>query len=87
MKGREGFSIVEGLLITAVLVVVGAVGYLAYSNLLAPKTTNDTTNAAAAAKPVTVASSKDLDTVNNDLNQLTVDDSELTQLDSAINSF
>lgn len=87
MRRHEGFSIVEGLLVVAVLVVVGAVGYLAYDNLLVPKAMNDTTSDTVASKPVNITNSKDLDTVNNDLDQLTVDDSELSQLDSAINSF
>lgn len=83
MKRQNGFSLIEGLLIVVVLVIIGAVGYLAYSNLWAPKT-EDTNK---SVKPVKVESQKDLEEVDSALDQLTVDDSELSQLDSALSNF
>lgn len=83
MKRQKGFSVIEGLLIVVVLAIIGAVGYLAYSNLWASKG-SDTNSSVAAVK---VESQKDLDKVDSALDQLTVDDSELGQLDSALNNF
>lgn len=84
MKYRQGFTIIEGLLIVVVLAILGTVGYLAYTNLVAPKSTSD---ASVSTEPVTVKDAKDLESVNKELEKLPVDDSELDQLDSAINSF
>lgn len=84
MKNYKGFSIVEILLVFALVAVIGTVGYLAYNNVFAPKGSND---ASVSIEPVKVNNTKDLETVNTELDRLSVDDSELNQLDSAINSF
>lgn len=90
MKRQKGFSIVETVLILVVLAIVGAVGYLAYTNLIVP-TKNDTANrekADTASQPVKVNDTKDLDTVSTQLDQMSVDDSsDGAQLDTAANSF
>lgn len=83
MKRQNGFSVVEGLLIVVVLAIVGAVGYLAYSNIWAPK--SDDTSVTTA--PVTVENTADLEEVDTALDQLSVEDSELSELDSALNNF
>jgi Tfp pilus assembly protein PilE len=92
MKRQPGFSIIESLLILVALVIVVAVGYLAYTNLIVPtnKDTQRTEKAqtAAASQPVKVNDTKDLDAVSTQLDQMTVDDSsDSAQLDSAANSF
>lgn len=84
MKYRQGFTIIEGLLIIVVVAILGTVGYLAYTNLVAPKSTSD---ASVSTKPVSVKNAKDLESVNKELEKLPVDDSELDQLDGAVNSF
>lgn len=84
MKNYKGFSIVEILLVFAVLAVIGTVGYLFFNNVIAPKVSND---ASVSVEPVKVNNAKDLETVNTELEKISVDDSELNQLDSAINSF
>lgn len=84
MKNRKGFAIVEFVLVVAVLAVLGTVGYLAYNNFVAPKPTEE---AALSTQPVKINNAKDLDAVNSELDKLPVDDSDLDQLDNAINSF
>lgn len=88
MNRQNGFHVVEGILVVVVVVIMGAMGYLAYANLWAPKPLSTASTASnASTAPVQVASTKDLTTVSSDLDQLSVDDNELNQLDSASNSF
>jgi Tfp pilus assembly protein PilE len=84
MKYSEGFSVIEGLLIVALVAIVGSVGYLSYVNFLAP---SSTATIDVSESPVTVKSTQDLDTVTKELDMLPVDDSELEELDNAVNSF
>lgn len=84
MKNSKGFSVIEGLLVIVVLAIVGALGYLGYINFIAP-TPSSTTDISEG--PVKVKSSQDLDKVSKELETLPVNDSELEELDSAVNSF
>lgn len=86
---QRGFSIVEGVFVVIIVVIIGAVGYLAYNNFVAPKasTTNTASDPSASSPPVTVTSTKDLDTVSSTLDNLQLDDSDSGSLDSASNSF
>lgn len=80
MKER-GFSLVEGVLIIVVVGLIGGVGYMAYSNFLAPKSTET-----ADVKPVKVESKKDLETVDKTLDTVSLDDVDTTDLDSVTNN-
>lgn len=80
MKER-GFSVVEIVLIVVVVGILGGVGYMAYTNFLAPKAANT-----ADATPVKVESKKDLDTVDKTLDNVSLDDVDTTDLDSATNN-
>lgn len=84
MKNSKGFSVIEGLLILAAIAIVGTVGYLGYVNLIATPATNTSD---VSESPVTVKSNQDIGKVNQELEKLPVDDSELEQLDSTVNSF
>lgn len=79
MKER-GFSLVEGVLIIVVVGLIGGVGYMAYSNFLAPKA-----DKTADAQPVKVESKKDLETVDKTLDTVSLDDVDTTDLDNVTN--
>lgn len=84
MNNFKGFSVIEGLLVIAVVAIVGTLGYLGYVNFIAPSPTSNTD---VSESPVNVKTSQDLDKVSKELESLPVDDSELEELDSAVNSF
>lgn len=89
MARRDGFSFVESLVIVVVLVILGAVGYLAYTNLLVP-TQKDTaqTTASSSTQPLKVEKASDLDTVSDELDQLQIESSDdNAKLDDAANAF
>jgi Tfp pilus assembly protein PilE len=86
MNRQNGFSVVEGLLVVVVLVIIGAVGYLAYTNLWSPKPAADETASTASAQ-VKVENTNDLNTASTALDNVSLDDSDSSQLDSAANSF
>lgn len=86
MIRKDGFSIIEILLIIVVLFIVGGVGYMAYNNL-GQKTASNVTQNQPTASPVVVKYKKDLDTVDKQLDDLQLDDSETNQLDSSADSF
>jgi cytoskeletal protein RodZ len=88
MKRREGFSVVEVILIFVVVVIVGAVGWLAYANIISPKSSTETSQDSASSKDtVTVDDEQGLDIVEESLDTLSLDDTESSELDSAIGSF
>ena len=84
MTQQRGFSLIEGLLIVAVLVIVGVVGYLGYSNFIAPK--SDSTKA-ADTQPVKVESTSDLKKADTALDDVALDDSDSSQLDNITDDF
>lgn len=79
---QKGFSIVEIVLIVVVVAIVGGVGYMAYTNFLAPKSTDKTVD----ALPVKVESKKDLDTAATSLDNVSLDDIDSTDLDTVTNN-
>lgn len=88
MKRQQGFTLVEGILIVLVLGIIVAVGYLAYTNLVLTKDkSTSSVSAPADAKPVKIEKKEDLATASNELDNVSLDDTELSQLDSALNSF
>jgi prepilin-type N-terminal cleavage/methylation domain-containing protein len=84
MARRNGFSAVEVVLVLVVVLIIGAVGYLAYNNLvLKPTDTVSTTSG-----PVKIETASDLDGADTALDNVSVDDdSDSSQLDSAADSF
>jgi prepilin-type N-terminal cleavage/methylation domain-containing protein len=86
MTARNGFTIVEVLLVIVVIGIIGAVGYIGYANFIAPKTTTDTVSS-TAQDPVKIENKTDLDNANSQLDNMQIDDSDNSQLDSAVDSF
>lgn len=84
MTKQRGFSPIEGILIVAVLVIIGTIGYLAYTNVIAPKTESAKS---ADAQPVKVESSADLKDADTALDAVALDDTDSAQLDSATDNF
>jgi Tfp pilus assembly major pilin PilA len=84
MKKRDGFTVVEVVMVVVGVVIIVGVGWLAYSNVLAPKASDLNTS---DATPVEVENKSDLDKVNTTLDQLSLDDSDSNDLDKAVNSF
>lgn len=88
MARRDGFSVIEAVLIVGVIVVLGAVGYLAYTNLFkAPATTDSVAEKTMVEEPVKVESTADLDKATAALDDVSLDDSELDQLDNELKGF
>ena len=88
MTKRNGFTAIEALLVVAALVIVGGVGYMAYANLIAPKDTATTVESSESSTPATtVTDTSDLDKVDRALDELSIDDSESTELDELTTSF
>lgn len=88
MKKRDGFSAVEIVMIIAVAVIVGTVGWMAYSNLYAPKSTDETSQKSSVkTDDVTVKSESDLDKVDTALNDINLDDTDSAELDAAVDKF
>ena len=85
MKKQGGFSIIESLLILVVLVIVGVVGYMAYMNFLAPKAADTTTK--ESSEQVKVESKKDLDKADKALDDVSLEDTDSTQIDEAADNF
>lgn len=61
----QGFSFVEGILVIAAVALLGTVGYLGYTNLVA----NDTSSTDQSSQNV-----RELDTAQNSLNDTDLDD-------------
>ena len=93
MKFNKGFSVVEGILILVVVAVIGFVGYLAYTNFLAPADSTESSDYSADksqvdTEPVKVNSSEDLDAAISELDKVSIeDDSEGTELEKATDEF
>jgi hypothetical protein len=90
MRNQSGFSIVEGFIIVVVIGLIGGVGYLAYTNLLAPKPTETAATVvspspSSSTAPVKVSSASDLSSVSNQLDSIAVDDSDSATLDTNTN--
>lgn len=88
MKRREGFSVVEVVLILVVVVIVGTVGWLAYTNIISSKSSTETSQDSASSKDtMTVQDEQGLDIVEQSLDTLPLDDTDSSELDTAIGSF
>lgn len=90
MRNKNGFTIVEIVILIAVLAIIGALGYMAYNNLIAGNSTNskDAASSNQTVAPVVVKSSSDLEKVTKELDAMSLEDSDSTsQLDTAASSF
>jgi len=90
-SASRGFSIVEVIIALVALIIIGGVGYLAYTNFVAkPKASTASvasTTPTASIPPAQVNSNSDLNNISNQLDGLNLDDNESSQYDSAANSF
>ena len=88
---KAGFSVFEIIIIIVVLAIVGAVGYLAYTNFFAKNNDSSATVSpspqASTGTDTAVKDSSDLDKVDKQLDDLTVDDTDSSQLDSSTSNF
>ena len=89
---ERGFSLVEAVIAVAVVVAIGATGYLAYNRMKdtskAPTASDQATNGIAPTAPK-VSDSKDLDTATKTLDNTNVDASasDAADLDTELNNF
>lgn len=86
MKKQLGFSVVEGVLVVVTLAIVGAVGFLAYNNFGAPKDSGSA-QSTKTNNDVKVESKEDLSKVDKSLDDVLLEDSDSTQIDSAAETF
>jgi Tfp pilus assembly protein PilE len=95
IRQQTGFTIIEAVLILAVVVVLSGVGYLAYNNFVAHKTTDDTTanttsHTDASGKSMampSISSTSDLDTAAKSLDDTSFDNDGLSQIDNDAGNF
>ena len=95
LDARKGFSVVEIVIILAVVGIIGALGYTVYKNQTAKNSTADqTTSQAATASDVkstpAIKSTADLDTAAATLDQTDPngsDTSDASQLDTQLSDF
>lgn len=94
MRNNRGFSVVEVVVLLAVLVIIGALGYVAYNNLILNNDSQSASSDESAltadslTSPVVIKSSSDLDKIAEELDSLSLEDSDSnTQYDKAVSSF
>jgi len=91
---QRGFTIVEGVILVAVIVVLAGVGFVAYNNFAAPKPT-DTTVGTSEDAPHShdmnsmsqVTSTKDLDEAMTSLDDASFENDGQTDIDSQSSQF
>ena len=89
---KSGFTIVEVVVIVATVAVIAGVGYMAYTNIFATKDTSSSVKTspspkASQAPNTAVKTSADLDKVDKELDELSIDDSDAGQFDSSTSEF
>ncbi len=88
----RGFSPIEVIIVIAVIATIGGLGYVAYNSFSSKQPKADA-NASTAqstsdeAAPVKVESTKDLDTVTAQLDEVAIDDSDTDSFDEAVDGF
>lgn len=93
MHNKNGFSIIEAVVLLAVVVIIGTLGYMAYNNFVANKdsgtaSTTDTTSKSISTSPVVIKSNSDLNSIANELDSMSLEDSSSSsQFDTAASSF
>ncbi|USN96169.1 MAG: hypothetical protein H6797_03765 [Candidatus Nomurabacteria bacterium] len=93
MHNKNGFSIIEAVVLMAVVVIVGTLGYMAYNNFVANKdsgaaSTTDTASKSISTSPVVIKSNSDLNSIANELDSMSLEDSSSSsQFDTAASSF
>ena len=94
MRNKNGFSLVETVVLLTVMVLVGALGYMAYNNFVAntdgkaTSTSDMSTSPNPSVSPVVVKSTSDLDKISKELDSMSLEDSDSSsQYDTAANSF
>lgn len=85
MKKNEGFSIVEGTLVVVALIILGSVGYMAYTHFIASPADSVANN--SSQTPVKIEKSADLDKASAALDDTSLDDSDTSQFEDLTNSF
>lgn len=88
----RGFSPVEIIIVITIVAVIGGLGYVAYKNISSNQLKSDssaetTQSAPTEETPVKVESTKDLDTVTTQLDDIAIDDSDSASFDQAVEGF
>lgn len=83
---NKGFSMIEGLLLVVVIGIIIAVSYFAYSNFVAKNDSPEQTKEVSSYS-VIVEDESDLNDALSELDQLSIEDSEGSELDTAATSF
>lgn len=86
MTKRERSSGIKIIIVAAVIIVGGVVGWLGYANLSAPKSPTETSQA-KDSQQVTVEKESDLYEVEKALDGTPVKDSDSASLEEAIGKF
>lgn len=93
MNKRNGFSIIEGIIIVVIVAIIVSLGLVFYNNYIAKKDTATTQQESQTAdadqtEPTQISSSSDLDTAATQLDQLDIEDTDdVSTLDSETEAF
>lgn len=89
---KSGFTIVEVVVIVVTVIVIAGIGYMAYTNIFAKKDSSTSVKTspspqASQTADTTIGDTSDLDKVDKQLNDLSIDDGDASQLDSSTSGF
>lgn len=87
MKKRVRFSGSEIAIIIVVLVIVGAVGWMAYTNMFAQKSDEASPDSGATNQQTTVEKESDLYKVDATLDDIKLEDTDSAELDNTLKTF
>ena len=89
-SNNRGFTIVEVAIVATLILAIGGIGYVAYQNISKSQDKPEATTAQAVVEKdaeVKVESTKDLDTVTTQLDEVPVDDTDTASFDEAVDGF
>ncbi len=86
---RQGFTLIELIIIVVILVIVGSLGVVGYRNFIAPKEVpvsqamgNSSVSSIVVEESDTIMSSAGLDAATSDLDAMSFDDADMTELET-----
>lgn len=85
---RQGFTLIELIIVVVMLVIIGSLGVIGYRNFIAPKETpapasnTSVSSVATDEESDAITSDAGLDTAESDLDSMSFDDADMTELET-----